>query len=141
MKKFIFLLMLGVGLMALQPVFSQASTLTGTSGLSLDTITNADATSFKTGKTKESQLDVGVKVTKISGTIAGSVKWEVSIDNTTFYTIATDTLTDASNNYAHTFWKNAGGVQGSAKWVYQRVTVTTTGTSVLSASVKAWDHN
>ncbi len=140
MKKILLLAGMALLFAAFQPAAAQVATLTGTSGLAVDTITNADATSFKTGKQVNNQTDVVVKFTKISGTVAGTVVWEVSNDNTNFAVIATDSLTDASKNFAHTFVRGAE-TQGSAKFKYLRVTVTTTGTSSASVAVTSHDHN
>lgn len=140
MKKYIMIAVLAFGLLSLQSATAQVATLTGTSGLTLDTITNADATSFKTGKVSGNNAYLIVKFTKLTGTVAGSVKWEGSLDNTVFFAIATDTLTDATNNYGHSFRKGAEA-QGSAQWLYLRVTVATTGTSTASVSAKALSSN
>lgn len=139
MKKFIFTVGLALLFVAFQPAVAQTS-LTGTSGLTRDTITNAEGTSFKTGKQINNQTDITVKFTKLTGTVAGTVVWEVSNNNTDFAIIATDNLTDASKNFAHTFVRGAE-TQGSAKFKFLRVTVTTTGTSTAWVEVISHDHN
>lgn len=136
MRKFLTLLTIGIGLMAVAPkASSQVTTLLGTSGLALDTITNADATSFKTGKTTGNNTYMLVKFEKLTGTVAGSIVWEGSLDNTTFYTIATVSLTDASLNTGYHFVRGSETL-ATSQWLYQRVTVTTTGTSTARASCK-----
>lgn len=140
MKRFFSIIAITGFLLAAQTSQAQMVTLKGTSGLARDTITNADATSYKVGKTVNSQCDVFVKFTKLTGTVAGTVTWEVSNNNVDFAVIATDNLTDASKNFAHTFVKGTD-VQAAAKFIYIRVTVTTTGTSTAWVEVNAWDHN
>ncbi len=137
MKKI--LLLAAIGCFALSAT-SQVSTLTGTSGLALDTITNAEATSFKAGKSTGKNTYMLVKFEKLTGTVAGSITWEGSLDNTTFYTIATTSLTDASVNVGYHF-KKESDVLATSQWLYHRVTITTTGTSTARASVKAVQTN
>ncbi len=140
MRKFLTILAIAGGLFIAQTSQAQVQNLKGSNGLTRDSLTNAESASFKVGKSVNSQLDVFVKFTKLTGTVAGTVVWEVSNNNVDFAVIATDNLTDASKNFAHTFVKGAE-TQGSAKFIYIRVTVSTTGTSTAWAEVSAWDHN
>lgn len=140
MKKIVFLALLAIGLIATQQASAQVTSLTGTSGLALDTITNADATSFKTGKVSGKHLYLIVKFTKISGTVAGTVTWEGSLDNTVFAPIAVDTLTDTSANWEYHFAKESTAL-ATSQYLYHRVTVATTGTSSASVSVKILSTN
>ena len=96
---------------------------------SRDTLTNAEAVNVDTSITGAKHvITFYVPVTKISGTVAGSVKYSFSIDGgTTWYLHETDTLTDATNVYSMTINYNPG-----VKW---RVTVATTGTSSSSFEV------
>lgn len=72
----------------------------------LDTITTSSSTGTKahsfTLKGNQETVAGYIKVTKISGTISGYIQWQVSIDGgSTYYTVTTDTLSDASANYYH----------------------------------------
>jgi hypothetical protein len=93
----------------------------------LDTLTNADATSYTTTIPGEkTTITYQVHVLKISGTIAGSIKLYISADGTNFPAAASDSLTlaDANGNYQIRRTYNAG--------VKHKITVATTGTSSAS---------
>ena len=109
---------------------SQAQTLTWSGyGNTLDTVTNAGSRSATavTVSAPAKAFSMQVAVTKISGTVGGTVKWQGSNNGTDWYTISTDTMTDASAVYAYS-------IATAAPFNYYRALVTGTGT--MSASVK-----
>lgn len=107
-------------------VTSDTVTNTGTVYLTTPRISNAPATS----------TTIWVAVTKISGTVGGTITLQGSLDGTNFKAIntvdtqtalATITATDASNTY---HWRLAG-----SPFLYYRVSWTGTGT--MAASFRA----
>ncbi len=95
----------------------------------LDTLT--DATSNTTTITisgKKSSVGFQVNATKISGTVAGTVKYYGSKDGTNYELLETDNLTDATNVYGY-----SASYNGFTKY---RIIVTTTGTQ--SSSYTVW---
>jgi len=127
MKKIFFLL----ALVSITMISAKAQTqMTNPNALALDTASQA-AAEGPTLQVKgyQSTISIHLPVTKISGTIAGSVKWQGSNDaGTTWFTISSDTLTDATNVY--------GFSESPKKWGYYRALITQTGTSSLS--YKGW---
>ncbi len=72
----------------------------------LDTITTSSSTGTKshvfTLKGNQETVSGQIDVVKISGTVAGYIQYQVSVDGGTKYkTVATDTLTDATATYYH----------------------------------------
>lgn len=104
--------------------------MTNPNGLALDTASQAAAEGPSLQvRGYKSTLSITLPVTKISGTIAGSVKWQGSNDDgTTWYTISSDTLTDATNVYGYS--------EAPKKYSWYRALITQTGTSSLS--YKGW---
>lgn len=133
MKKIFFALILSAAAFtaSAQVVQVKPVALTTTSyGNALDTVTNAGnkvttpfrVTNYRTGVTAQ------VVVTKISGTVSGSLVFQGSMDGTNWSTIGSaSTPTDASANYSF---------NTTAAWYYYRVSYTGTGT--MSASFKAF---
>lgn len=95
----------------------------GTNG-DQDTLTNAATVTYALGVnlTKPGDMSFGVNVTKVSGTVAGIIYYQGSVDNTNFVTVDTDTLTDATNTYHSTL--------ANWTWPYARISVVGSGTSV-----------
>jgi hypothetical protein len=132
MKKIIVLLFLAVGFtFTSNAQLIQPKLVTTTSyGNTLDTVTNAGnkvttaykVTPFKNGVTAQ------VTVTKISGTVGGSIVFQGSMDGTNFTTIGSATTpSDASATYAF---------NTTAAYYYYRVSYTGTGT--MSASMRTY---
>lgn len=126
MKKIIFLLCLALQLSIMSS--GQATQLITTSyGNSLDTFSNSATTKttyVRYVSEKATTFSIALPLTKISGTVAGSVKWQGSNDSVNFYTLRTDTLTNASNVYGYSEVEPA--------WRYYRPFMTASGT--MSAS-------
>lgn len=100
-------------------------TMTNPNALALDTASQAAAEGPKvTVKSYQSTVALEIVLTKISGTIAGTVKWQGSLDGTNWFTLQTDTLTDASANWGYT--------EAPKKWLHYKALITQTGTSSLS---------
>lgn len=129
MKKIFFLVLFSVSLTAAVNAQTQ---MTNPNGLTLDTASQAAAEGPSIQvKGYQSTVSLHVPVTKISGTIAGSIKWQGSNDSgTTWFTIQSDTLTDATNVYGYS--------ESPKKWGYYRALITQTGTSSLS--YKGWEY-
>lgn len=125
MRKIILISIAIIGLaISYNPVHAQTA-MTLPNGLSLDTASQAAAEGATIQvKNFASTISIELPVTKISGTIAGSVKWQGSNDNTKWFTIQTDTLTDATNVYGYS--------EAPKKWLYYKALITQTGTSSLS---------
>ncbi len=129
MKKFILLFLLGMGVSILAPTVlktndtnAQLVTLLKPEAAN-DTLTNTDtawiylsSTSRTTGDTvRTSVVDnigraVQANVTKISGTLAGTVSFEGSIDGTNWDVITTYTITNTTGTQIKVFpLRNANG--------------------------------
>ncbi len=88
-----------------------------------DTATNA-TTIYKTISTVEDGImSFYVKITKISGTVAGTVILQGTVDGTNWQNVNTDTLTLANTATNHKIWPIEHGYYKG-----YRVAVTTTGT-------------
>lgn len=121
MKKILFIT---ISLMLFTVSYSQTA-MTNPNGLALDTGSQAAAEGpILKVKAWVDIVSIQVPVTKISGTIAGTVKWQGSNDGVTYYTVSSDTLTDATNVYGFT--------QAPKAWLYYKALITQTGTSSLS---------
>lgn len=97
----------------------------------LDTLTNADTTTYTvTVSGAKSTLAFQTNVTKISGTVAGTIKVYGSLDGTNYITTAVTivTVTDASVNYGITYT--------SSPYVKYKVQIITSGTQ--SCSQRTW---
>ena len=122
MKKYIFLLLFTAFAFISQ---AQILTLKSTSNNVTDTVTNT-ATEVLTsavfsGKVKP--LTVQVAVTKVSGTVAGSITLQYSLDGSNYFSLAADSVYTATNVASQSFgWK----VTTAAKYV--RVSYTGSGT-------------
>ncbi len=133
MKKIFFITLLSAGVLfaSAQTVPLRPIAVTTTSyGNTLDTVVNTATkvttpqrvTNFRTGVTAQ------VVVTKISGTVGGSIALQGSMDGSNWNTIgSSSTPTDASANYR--FNTTEG-------WYYYRISYAGTGT--MSASFKAF---
>jgi len=107
---------------------SQATTLSWSGyGNALDTVTNAGTkyASVSVGS-PASAFSIVVKVTKISGTVGGTISWQGSNDGTNYATITTTTPSDASANYSYAIYTPAA---------YRYYRVSWTGTGTMSASI------
>lgn len=85
-----------------------------------DTLTNADTTTYTVSVTgKKSTISFQTNITKISGTVGGTIKIYGSVDGTNYATTALTTinLTDASANHATVYTSN-----GYQKYRYQIIT-------------------
>lgn len=133
MKRIVFILLLSVvGYFAnAQYASVKPVAVTTTSyGNALDTVTN---TATKTTTPfRVSNFHTGVSaeavVTKISGTVGGTLALQGSLDGTNWVTIGNATTpSDASANYSF---------NTTAAWYYYRISYTGTGT--MSASIKSF---
>lgn len=108
-------------------------TLTTTShGATLDTTINTGQIVTTPGDGKTTVWNLGITaqvvVTKISGTVAGTLVLQGSMDGTNWTTIGSGaSVTDASNTYSF---------NSTVKWYYYRISWTGTGT--MSASWKSY---
>jgi hypothetical protein len=129
MKKIVFLAMIVFAAFSAnsQSVVNAAMT-GGTYSNALDTVSNTGSKNLvKQVPGSYKALSIVLVVTKISGTVGGSYKFQGSNDGTNYATLATDTLTDASAVFSYKEVDKA--------FQYYRVLVTGTGT--MSASIKA----
>jgi len=99
-------------------------------GNALDTVDNTEThvTTTSEGRvaTWKTGVTASVVVTKISGTVGGTIVLQGSLDGTNWVTVdTTGTITDATANY---------GFNTTERWYYYRVNYTGTGT--MSASMK-----
>lgn len=89
-----------------------------------DTLTDAADLTYAFGEDlkKGGAMGFGVNVTKVSGTVAGVIYYQGSANGTDYVTVATDTLTDATNTYEYNL----------ANWPYRyaRIFIDGSGTSV-----------
>ena len=137
MKKFLILSLLLIGFSAQAQLrdFKQADP-----NKTLDTVTNTATVTLSTIKmtpTSSASTLVWVAVTKISGTVGGTLTLQGSLDGTNYKAIntpntqtalATVTATDATNTY---HWNLTG-----CPFQYYRVSWTGTGTMAASFSAK-----
>lgn len=141
MKKIIFLL---IGFVASLTVSAQVADFYQPLGtnLTVDTVTNT-GTSYVTTRALKADFTahttVQVNVTKISGTVGGTISLQGSLDGVNFKALntldtqtalATITATDATNSY---HWRVTGG-----SFLYYRVSWTGTGTMAASFSAKIY---
>jgi hypothetical protein len=91
MKKFILILTM---LLAVTVSYGQFNTMVSSFGLPTDTVTNTGTAfvSARTNTSSDAAVGVAATVTKISGTVTGTVILQGSLDGTNYYTISTDTL-------------------------------------------------
>lgn len=138
MKK-LFILIIALAAFASIETKAQVGNFTSVYGLTRDTVTNA-ATIYLTSPTliaaPATSTTIWIAVTKISGTVGGTITLQGSLDGTNYKAIntvdtqtaeATITATDASNTY---HYRLAG-----SPFPYYRVSWTGTGT--MSASFTA----
>lgn len=97
-------------------------------GNALDTVTNTGTkyASVTVGTTPNKAFSIVVKVTKISGTVGGTISWQGSNNGTDYATITTTTATDATANYSYAIYTPAA---------YKYYRVSWTGTGTMSASI------
>ena len=90
-----------------------------------DTLTNGGDLTYSFAEDLKKgtyQIGFGVNVTKVSGTVAGTIYYQGSVNNSDFVTVASDILTDATNDYEYT--------TGTWPFRYARIFIDGTGTSV-----------
>ena len=135
-------LCIDVGFVALSAtnVKGQVTDFESTSGFTSDTVTNAGTTYLESvllTRSAATTTTVLVNVTKISGTVGGTITLQGSLDGTNFVAInqidttsalGTFTAADASARY---HWIISG-----SPFLYYRVSWTGTGTMAASFSVK-----
>lgn len=127
MKKiiFLFILALSVGFVGQSQVVVRKNYAAYLGAL--DTLTNADATSYTTTVNgPKSEISYQIKVLKISGTVAGHIKLHGSIDGADFGSAALDSVTLADASAVYQIRRTSNTQQKL------RLTVTTTGTSSAS---------
>lgn len=107
---------------------AQVTTLTWSGyGNTLDTVTNTGTKYASFSSLNASRaLSIVVKVTKISGTVGGTISWQGSNDGTNYVTITTSSPSDASANYTYAIYTPAA---------YRYYRVSWTGTGTMSASI------
>ena len=123
MKK-IFLFLFCAGLLIASTSNAQVSiAMTNPNGHTLDSISNTTpegATLKVPGYA--ATVSIVVPITKISGTVAGTISWQGSNDGTNYYQVSTSTVTDASAVY---------GFTGTPKYfLYYRPLITLSGGSI-----------
>lgn len=114
------------GMFALPSQAQTATYLTQMTGTAVDTVTNTAAdTLYLTVKGEKSNITFQYNATKISGTISGAyIQLAGTVDGTKYVHIATDTLADATDQYAQKLTVNSftkyrviikgGGTQSSS---------------------------
>jgi len=134
MKKIIILIL--VVLVASASIYAQVADLKSIYNLTSDTVTNTATIYLQSpaiSPAPATSTTIWVSVTKISGTVGGTITLQGSLDGTNYKAIntvdtqtalATITATDASNTY---HWRLAG-----SPFTYYRVSWTGTGTMAAS---------
>lgn len=109
---------------------AQIKSMLGSNSLARDTVTNTGTETWSASVPKVKTLGIIISVTKISGTVAGTIVVQGSVDNSTFSTIASSSQSpsDASATYNWEFT--------DPKWRYYRLLYTGSGTMVASAVAK-----
>lgn len=140
MKKFIFLFAGLVALLAAPKAKAQVYSLLSPYSITSDTVTNTATAYLSTAAISPAPATtttVWVAVTKISGTVGGTITLQGSLDGTNWKALnqpnsatalATFTATDTSNTY---HWIISG-----SPFVYYRVSWTGTGTMSASFTAK-----
>lgn len=96
-------------------------------GNALDTVTNTGTKYATVTITKPAYgFNFVLKVTKISGTVGGTISWQGSNNGTDYVTLSTSSPSDASANYTYSVLANPNYKYYRASW---------TGTGTMSASV------
>lgn len=150
-EKAVIVVLLVVGLLASQLSYGQATnseqSLKSVYSLNSDTVTNTATVTLTTAVKVSSfnsltqQTTVQVNVTKISGTVGGTISLLGSLDGTNYKALntietqtalATITATDATNVY---HWRLTG-----SPFLYYRVSWTGTGTMSASFTAKLVKH-
>ncbi len=127
MKKLIFALMI-IGFAFTSKAQNPAVTLSWSGhGNALDTVTNTGTkyASVQVTKTPKA-FSIVVKVTKISGTVGGTISWQGSNNGTDYVTISTSSPSDASANYSYVIYTPTA---------YKFYRVSWTGSGTMSASI------
>lgn len=95
----------------------------------IDTMTNAETVTVSTALLNGNFESIGFQavVTKISGTVAGYVVLQATIDGTNWATISSDTLTLANQTTNSKIW-----IVSTAPYNRYRLSCTTTGTQASS---------
>lgn len=103
--------------------------MTNPNGASIDTVTNATAEGpVLQVKGYQASVSIVLLITKISGTVGGTVSWQGSNDGVNYSTLtSTETVTDATNVYDYN--------ESPKRYLYYKALITGTGT--MSASYKA----
>jgi hypothetical protein len=138
MKKFLFIVGVLAAVLAMSTIETKAQekNLLSPYSLTSDTVTNAGTAYLSVRNTEKSSLTpttIQVVVTKISGTVGGTISLQGSVDGTSYKALntaetqtalATITATDASNVY---HWRLSNN-----PFTYYRVSWTGTGTMAAS---------
>jgi alkyl hydroperoxide reductase subunit AhpF len=95
-----------------------------------DTASNATTIYLTKAAIEDGIVCIQAKVTKISGTVAGTVWLQGSVDGTNFETISTDTLALANQTTNFKTWPLTG-----TKYYSYRIKVTTSGTQASVATL------
>lgn len=125
--------------LAVAPVQGQVYSMLATTGNATDTVVNTSAeTLTKQISGSYGEVTVQVLVTKISGTVAGTVLIYGSLDGTTYTRLnnlgqpsANDTCTNTDVATQSWIW-----ALGTSKYLYYRVTVTGSGTMTARVAAK-----
>lgn len=98
MKKIISILLLGLAIMIAAPAESTAQQAAKGYMGALDTLTDAESVTQTLTPTSgyKGHIQFVVNITKISGTVAGTIKYYGTINGTVYELIETDNLTDSS---------------------------------------------
>lgn len=141
MKKLIFILLAGLVAFSASAQVADFYQPLGTN-LTIDTVTNTGTSYVTTRKMADLNVTyttIQVNVTKISGTVGGTISLQGSLDGTNFKALntaetqtalATVTATDATNVY---HWRLNG-----SPFLYYRVSWTGTGTMAASFGAKIY---
>jgi hypothetical protein len=136
MKKFLFLA-LTVAFTTVS--FAQVINLKSANNLSVDTVTNTGTKYMTSGAIagRLSAMTVQVDLTELSGTTAGTITLQYSLDGVTYFTLAADSTYTATDVASQTFgWF----VKSPALFKYVRVKYTGSGTMSDKIFAKAWGN-
>lgn len=123
MKKIFSILLIGALLFAVSNN-SQAQVFKTNS--TVETLTNADTAYITFSAVEDGVVSLFVKVTKTSGTVAGTIWLEGSVDGTNWESASADTLALANQTTNFRHW----AVPENNKFMSYRVKIITTGTQV-----------
>jgi hypothetical protein len=136
MKKLLFLLLLAAFSFTVK---AQVINLKSTIGNNTDTVANTATEVLSSGAIagKVSAFTVAVTITKISGTVDGSLRLQYSLDGTSYFSVAADSVYTPTDVSSQVFgWL----VKCPAPVKYIRVSYTGTGTMSAILAAKAWGN-